>query len=291
MHPTLTDRHRLRGTFDQIAPRYDRHAALEQEVGLRLLERLEFQRLQPRRILDLGCGTGQTSAALKDKVRKAQLIGLDSSRAMLAQLKGRSGLLKPLKAVCADFSELPLAERSVDLVFSNLAFQWDTDLVALFAEIRRVLVPEGMLLFSSLGPASLMEIATAWMSAEEGATVRGFADILDVGNALVAAGFQEPVMDAERITLSYPDIGALLTELEATGTAGFFRGRNGLQELKAQIEAEYENFMVEGRYPVTYEVIYGAAFGPQEGQPRKSDEGDVVTFSVEALKRSMRGKT
>jgi malonyl-CoA O-methyltransferase len=286
MESDLHDRHLARRTYDRVAGLYDSHAALEQEVGSRLLERLDFHRLPPQCIIDLGSGTGHASAVLKTRFRKAQVIGLDSSPAMLAQLRRRSGLLRPLRAVCADFSALPLAERSSQLIFSNLAFHWSHELVTLFAEIRRVLAPGGMLLFSMLGPASLKELWTARASVEEAVNTRGFIDILEVGDALMAAGFQEPVMDAERITLSYPDFDSLDRELEATGTIGFLYGSKGLGEDKAHLAAAYEPFRIDGKYPVSYEIIYGTAFGPQEGQPRKTADGDVVTFSVESLRRS-----
>lgn len=282
----------VRRTFDRVASVYDGHAALEQEVASRLLERLEFQRLTPQRIIDLGCGTGQASASLKKRFRKAEVIGLDASHAMLKQLRRRSGVFRRLRAVCADMSALPLADQSSELLFSNLAMQWCPDPLALFAEFRRVLIPGGMLLFSSLGPGSLRELRMAWAEAEAEGTEQTieFIDILQVGDALMAAGFQEPVMDAEHITVSYPDIDSLVRELEATGTAGFFQGSSSLRGAKDHLEKAYEPFRVDGRYPVTYEIIYGTAFGPPEGQPRKTPQGDVATFSVESLRKSGRNK-
>jgi malonyl-CoA O-methyltransferase len=285
MESSLPNTRVVRRTFDRLAGLYDGHAALEQEVAKRLLQRLEFHRLSPQRIVDLGCGTGQASAGLKNKFRKAQVIGLDSSRAMLAQMRRRSRFLRPLKAVCADFSALPLADQSSELLYSNLALQWCPDLVSLFAEFRRILVPGGMLLFSSFGPDSLGELRTAWSDAEETAQTAEFTDMLEVGDALMAAGFQEPVMDTERITLSYPDIDSLICELQATGTSGFLHGRNSMQEAKDRLEMAYQPFRVDSKYPVTYQIIYGTAFGPQEGQPRKTPQGDFVTFSVESLKK------
>ena len=290
MESALSDRNAVRQTFDRNADRYDDHAALEQEVCSRLLERLEFHRLAPQRIVDLGCGTGQTSAVLKARFRKAHVIGLDSSGMMLAKMRRRSSLLRPLRAVCADFSALPLAERSSELVFSNLALQWSNDPETLFSEIRRVLAPGGMLLFSSLGPGSLRELQASLTDGDETLGGREFADILDIGNALVAAGFQEPVMDAERITLNYPDIDALVNELEATGNALLMSGRQDLTEIRGRLETDYQCFRTDGRYPVSYEIVYGTAFGPQEGQPRRTEDGDVATFSVESLRKSRRNR-
>jgi len=269
MEPRLLNHRTVSRIFDRVASLYDGHAALEQEVASRLLERLEFQRLTPRRIVDLGCGTGQASAELKSRFRKAEVIGLDISHAMLVQLRRRSSVVRRLRAVCADMSALPLADHSSELLFSNLALQWCRDPVSLFAEFRRVLTPGGMLLFSSFGPGSLRELRAAWAEVDGTAQTVEFADILQAGDALMAAGFQEPVMDAERITVSYPDIDSLVHELEATGTSGFLQGRS-LAEVIDPLEKAYEPFRVEGRYPVTYEIIYGTAFGPLEGQLRKT---------------------
>ena len=290
MTSQLTDLHAARRTFDRLAGRYDHHAALEQEVASRLLERLGFHRIPPRRIVDLGCGTGQASAALKAEFRKAQVIGLDSSPGMLARQQRRSRLLRPLRAVCGDLTALPLAERSSELIFSNLAFQWSLEAETLFAEIRRVLVPGGMLLFSTLGPGSLKELRSMMAETGEWRETGMFADILDIGNALVAAGFQEPVMDSERITLNYPGFDALLKELEATGSMQLLGANDSLSDLEDRFEAAYQRFVTDGKYPVSYEIVYGTAFGPAEGQPRKTAEGDVVTFSVESLRNSKRIK-
>jgi malonyl-CoA O-methyltransferase len=288
MDLNLPGRDEIRQTFDAAASRYDRHAALEQEVGARLMERLEFLKSSAERIVDLGCGTGLASAELKRKFRKAQVIGLDCSRAMLAGLLRRSGLMRPLRAVCSDYATLPFAAQSLDLVFSNLAFQWCAAPAQLFSEVRRVLKPGGMLLFSTLGIGTLQEPATAWLNSHRDAGVAGFLDILELGDALMAAGFQQPVMDAERLTLNYPDVGSLVNELEATGMARFLRGGNLSGSLDA-LEAAFQPLRMNDRYPVSFEVVYGTAYGPEDGQPRKTAEGDVVTFSVDSLRRTRSG--
>lgn len=290
MDLNLPHRDAIRDAFEHAADRYDRHAALEQEVGRRLLERLEHQRREPRRILDLGCGTGALCAELKKACRKADVIGLDSSMAMLSGVRKRSGFLRPLRGLCADYTALPVAARSVDLVVSNLSFQWCERIEEVYGEIRRVLAPGGMLLFSSLGLGTFRELASAWHQADETAAISGFVDILEHGDALMAAGFQQPVMDAERITLEYRDLESMAAELEATGMAAFLRRGRREQSLPSLGQA-YEAFRVDGRYPLSFEVVYGTAFGPDDGQPRKTPDGDVITFSVESLKKSLPGKS
>lgn len=274
-HPELN-------ALDRLAGRYDRYAALETETLERLLERLAFRQTEPARIVDLGGGTGAGAAALKRQFRKAEVICLDLSPALLAGARGRSQWLRPLAPVCADFNALPFAARSCDLVFSNLAFQWCRDPARLFAEIRRVLRPDGLLLFSTLGAASLPELHKAGAKAGAPFAMPAFADLLEIGDALMTAGFREPVMDSDRITLTYPSLDALEQELEGNGTTLLIGNWAERPTGSAAVEA-WNDLTREGRYPLGYEIVYGTAYGPAEGQPRRTERGEEAAFSVEAL--------
>lgn len=279
----------IRETFDRISDRYEIHAALEQEVGDRLLERTSFNRLAPGRILDLGCGTGRSGEAIKRQFRKAQVIGLDSSPAMLAQLCRRSGMMRPLKAVCGDMVALPFPANSIDMVISNLAAYWAPEPMQMYGEIHRVLRPDGMLLFSTLGPGTMAELSAAWAAVDDAVEFPVFPDLMDVGNALVAAGFREPVMDMEMITLRYHEPSRLFEELEATGKSLLVRGWGRWRQSLAELEQAWKADQAKGALHLSFEVIYGTAFGPREGQPMKTAEGDVATFSLESLRRSVHG--
>lgn len=276
----------VRETFNRVADCYDQHAALEQEVGRRLLERCGFQRRQPQRILDLGCGTGAGCEALKRQFRRAQVIGLDAAPAMLIHLRRRASLLRPLRPVCGDIARLPFARASLDLLFSNMALHWSPDLTALFDECRRVLQPDGMLLFATLGPGSLTELVEAWDEAGSSPALAMLPDLMQVGDALMAAGFREPVMDTERIIVQYSGLAALKRELECTGMSGLIGGWSAWQTLRQPLERALESRQVDGRIPVTFEIVYGTAFGPPEGQPRRTADGEIATFSVDSLLRS-----
>jgi len=282
----LPDPRSFRETFDRVAGRYDEHAALEQEVCRRLLERCEFQGQPPRRILDLGCGTGQASDALKRKFRHSQVLGLDFSLAMLGMLQRRSTWLRPLRPVCGEISMLPFAQGSMDLVFSSLAHLWVVDSATLFDELRRVLRPDGLLLFATLGPGSLAELGSAWSAVDDSVTALRLPDLLEIGDALMAAGFREPVMDSERITLHYPSLDALAQELESTGASLLLDGWERWRGERRSLENALSSQLFDGRYPATYEVVYGRALAPPEGQPRKTRDGDVATFSVDSLLKS-----
>lgn len=284
----MPDFRQINETFERIAGHYDQHAALQQEVCRRLLERTAFNRNDPGLILDLGCGTGQGSAGLKRLFRKAAVIALDSSPAMLARLRRRSTMLRPLKAVCADIGTLPFSSRSADLVFSNLASFWCADPMAMFSEFRRVLKPGGMLLFSSLAPGTFRELEGAWTAKDASIEFPVFPDLMEIGDALMAAGFREPVMDTERIVLSYPRLDSLLDELEATGMSLLVRGWNRSASCLAPLEQDYPRLPGEDRLPLSYEINYGVAFGPDEGQPVRTRGGDIATFSVDALRSTVR---
>ena len=276
----------IREEYDRIAGRYEKHAALESEVGKRLLERVTFGRGDPAVVLDLGCGTGTATAELKKTLRKAKVIGLDVSGGMLAEAGRKTRLTRPVRWVRADINSLPLAQNSVDLVFSNLAMPWLKGFGNLFDEVRRVLKPDGMFLFSTMGPASYSQVYEAMSQTTDDFERPAFPDILEVGDALTAAGFMEPVMDVDFLTLHYPGIAALAEELEATGSSLLFPHWSRLQQQLPQVEEAWSTMEGRGRYPLAYEIIYGAAFGPPEGQPRRTKDGEIATFSVDSLVKS-----
>ncbi|MGD9265581.1 MAG: malonyl-ACP O-methyltransferase BioC [Lysobacterales bacterium] len=273
-----------RRAFARAAPAYDEYAVLQREVATRLIERLDFCRYEPADVLDLGCATGFTSRALAERYPQARVVALDWSYPMLAVHEAGPD---NTYAVCADLHEPPLSTASVDLVFSNLAISWGRDIPSIFSELRRVMRPGAMLVFTCYGPDTLVELKAAWRSVDEGARVHEFPDMHDIGDALVSAGFREPVMDMEPLALDYPDALSLLLELRATGqvnvAAGRSRGLLGRAKFERMLTA-FEQFRKGGRYPASFEIIYGTAFAPEEGQPVRTSAGDVATFSVDALR-------
>ncbi len=295
MSLTQLDRNAIRLSFDRAASSYDHHAVLQREVESRLLERIEFQRLEPGMILDLGCGTGSASRSLARQFQHANVIALDWAPAMLVKA-GESEEADPGSAggvfrLCADMHALPLAARSVDLVFSSLVLQWSYDLPAIFREFRRIMKPDAMLVFTCFGPDTLYELKQAWRAVDDLPHVNDHPDMHDIGDELLAAGYREPVMDAERLTLEYPDVMSLMRELKGIGAHNVasqrLHGLTGKAHLQGMLQA-YEQFRRDDRYPASYEVIYGTAFAPAEGQPVKTPDGDVATFSVDALRSRSR---
>jgi len=277
------DKTRARRAFDRAAAGYDAVAVLQREIGERLLGRLDYVRLSPRTILDLGCGTGQAIAPLMRRYPKARLIALDFAAGMLRLARRRGTWLRRPWCLCADAETLPLADGCVDLIVSNATLQWCNDLDRTFRELGRVLRPGGLLMFTSFGPDTLIELRAAWARVDGHAHVSPFADMHEVGDGLVRARFADPVMDAERLTLTYGQLRDLMRDLKVLGAGNATRARprglTGPRRLAA-VEAAYEAFRREGRLPATYEVVYGHAWAPHQ----RPVEGGVA-IPVSAITR------
>lgn len=294
MHAPFDSR-QIRRAFGRAASAYSATAVLQREVETRLLEQLDYAKTPPHRILDLGAGPGRASAALKRRWPKAHVIALDLALPMLVEARRNAGWWRPkFSRVNADASALPLPDASVDLIFSNLCMQWIPDLPALFAEWRRVLVPGGLLLCSTFGPETLHELRAAFAQADDEAHVSPFAPIQTVGDAMLAAGFRDPVLDGDTFTLTYADAMTLMRELHGIGAGNALAARRrtltGKQRMRRAVEA-YEAFrQPDTRLPATYEVIYAHAFGPEPGQPRRGGrDGDIAAVPLARIPIRRRG--
>lgn len=279
----------IRRAFGRAAKTYTRHAILQRKIESRLIERLEYFSGKAARVLDVGCGPGHGSALLRKRFRLAQVIALDLALPMLQRV--RPGWRHPLARVCADARALPLPDASIDVLFSNLCIQWIDDLPALFAEFRRVMRPGGYLAFSTFGPDTLLELRAAWAAADAAPHVSAFAHIGQVGDALIAAGFRDPVLDTEHFIQRYPVAADLMRELKSLGAtnadAQRARGLTGKAQFRRALDA-YEGFRRDGSLPATYEVICAHAFAPDPGQPWRVAGAEIATFSVDALRGSRR---
>ena len=289
MTPPL-DARQVRRAFGRAATTYDAHAVLQHEVEQRLLERLDYVEHEPARALDVGCGPGRATQAMRRRWKGAHVVALDLALPMLR--RARRGWLRPLARINADARALPLADASVDVLFSNLCIQWIDDVPSLFDEFRRVLRPHGYLAISTFGPDTLHELRTAWAQVDRAPHVGRFADIGRIGDALMHAGFRDPVLDAERFTLTYAEPGTLMRELKAIGATNADalrrRGLTGKTHWRAMLDA-YEALRRDGVLPATYEVIYAHAWSPDPGQPRRGrGGGEIASFPIERLRGSRR---
>ena len=270
----------LRSVFERASASYDANAVLHAQVRAELLERLDLLAFTPATVLDLGAGTGKATRALHERYRGARVLALDLAPGMLAAARARRSWWWRVDCVCADASRLPLRAGSVELVFSSLMLQWAIDLDAVLAETRRVLAPRGCFTFATFGPDTLRELRSAWRAADECGHVNRFLDMHAIGDALLRAGFADPVMDVDYHTLSYTSATALMRDLKRVGTRNVTASRPaGLTSRArlARVEAAYDDLRLpDGRLPATYEVIYGQAWCPGGSAPLRGRRGEVA---------------
>lgn len=236
-----------------------------------LIARTVPMTVQARTVIDLGCATGAATGSLEKRFRGARITGIDLSHAMLANSRRRKTWRSKATQVQADARSLPVADHRVDVVFSNLLLPWFDDPGTVFTEIARVLRKDGLFAFATLGPDSLLELRRAWQAVDANAHVNRFPDMHDVGDALVRAGLRDPVLDVDRLAISYPDCRALFRDLTATGARNCLRGRNrglvGRARFNAMIEALSAG-AAHGELKLELELVYGHCWGRGPLEPR-----------------------
>lgn len=286
------DKRAVAASFSKAAAQYDACALLQQEVGRRLLERLDYVKLEPALVVDLGCGTGALIRELEKRYKKARLIGVDLAPGMVEFAKKQCGWFSRQEFMVGDAEALPFTDGSVDLIFSSLAIQWCADLDRVFSEAKRVLKPGGLFMFTTLGPDTLKELRAAWRAVDGYTHVNAFMDMHDLGDGLVRAKLADPVMDVEHLTLTYGDVRDLMRDLKGIGAHNLNAGRNhgltGRARLNA-LTAAYEPFRRDGHLPATYEVVYGHAWGTVPPLSTELAPG-VFGFSLDALKKTLKKK-
>jgi malonyl-CoA O-methyltransferase len=291
--PREVDPRAVRRTFSRAAATFDAAAVLHREVAARTAQRLDYIKLAPLTILEAGCGTGGAIGELALRYPPARIVALDVALPMLTAARQRvtrsrsmlRKLLAPLMPhangaapffICADIESLPLTGVAFELVWSNLALVWVNDLPRALGEFRRVLKVGGLLTFTILGPDTLKELRAAFVQADGYTHTNRFIDMHDVGDMLVDAGFADPVMDMEQLTLTYSEPRTLLDELKAVGASNATRGRpHGLMgRVRWQrMLAALERLRRDGRIPATFEIIYGHAW---KGEPKQTAEGHAI---------------
>ena len=266
--------------FDAAAQSYDDHAVLQHEVAERLLSRLSYLKVEPRVILDIGAGTGQPTSKLMKRYPAAYMLALDLSPRMLQKTRKQGRLFRRPAVICGHSQQLPVADKSVDMVFSSLSLQWCDRPELAFAEIRRVLKPDGVLLFSTFGPDTLKELRSSWAAVDNGQHVHTFMDMHDLGDFIVQAGLQEPVMEREEITLTYSRVRDVMRDLKYIGASNALHGRSrGLLGRRkfGQLETAYETWRRDGRLPASYEVVYGTAWSG------RTERNGMATIAVDMI--------
>jgi len=278
------DRRTLGRAFGSASSRYDEAALLQRTVRHELLERLDHFSTKPKVVIDLGAGTASATRELKKRYPTATVVAADLSLGMLQHAHKASAWLdrwwssKRIDLAAVDAHRLPFRSGSVDLIFSNLMLQW-CDLDEVFAEVRRVLSPQGWFVFSTFGVGTLQELRSAWASVDSNKRVHEFFDMHDIGSALTRAGLREPVLDVDRHAMTYSDPISLMRSIKEIGAGNAAkerpRGLTSPRILQAVSEA-YPRHGEHGDVVATWEIVYGAAFGA----PTKLSESSFNTDEI-----------
>lgn len=288
-HSAALARQNVRAHFERAAGSYDAAAALQHEVEARLQDRLSALKTPPSLIADIGAGPGRGAFELQQRFPKAQVVAFDLALGMLKQARAQQSWLarwrRPLHAICADAQQLPIHSHCLDLLYSNLCIQWCQALPELFAEWRRVMKPGSLLLFSSFGPDTLHELRSAWAAVDGAPHVNQFFDMHILGDALLAAGFRDPVLETDRFTLSYSSPNALLKELKAIGASNALAHRKsglGGRQALAAMQSAYPK-TPDGKILATYEVVYAQAYAPPDGSPIRLGGAELASVPISSI--------
>lgn len=260
----------MRTGFGAAAATYDEAAVLAREVGLRMAAKLDYIKLAPGRVADIGCATGDGIRALQTRYPQALPLAIDFAPAMLAEVARRAPWMDRLRrraprCVAADVRALPLAGGTLGLGWSNLMLHWLDDPLPALRELQRVLEVGGLLMFSALGPDTLQELRAAGAT-----TLRRFHDMHDLGDLLLAAGFADPVMEMEKITFAYASPRGLLRDQRRLGVRGGLFGAMGFREARRVFRAWQRR---DDRLPATFEIVYGHAW---KAAPKTTVDGRAI---------------
>ena len=252
----------VRRRFDRAAGRFHEADFVHRVSREGLLERMRPMTLAAATVIDLGSATGAAIPLLEKRFRGARVVAVDFSAPMLQVVRSKKSLFTRRHAVQADARALPFADASIDVVFSNLMLPWNDDLDAVFAAVARVLRQDGLFVFSTLGPDSLIEIRAAWGALDAGLHVNRFPDMHDVGDALVRAGLRDPVLDVDRLSVSYRNAAALFRDLTAAGARNSLRNRQrGLMGRERFRRFTRSLFAADAECSLTLELVYGHCWG------------------------------
>lgn len=273
--------------FNTHAAEYEQAAIVQKEIGERLFERLDYLKIQPYYVLDLGCGSGYFSQQLKKRYPNAQIVGLDFASNMLKEAQKKQSWLNKWPLVHADMTSMPFPSGLFDLVFSNQTIHWADPLAPLMREINRVMKKDGCFMFSTLGPDTFYELREAWAVANQYAHTNDYMDMHHLGDLLLAEHFADPVVDMEMLTVHYPTLLKLLQSLKAQGVRNMNSARNagltGRHSFRRFEEAMTQHRSEDGDFPLTYEVVYGHAW---KGTIHRAGQGSEVMIPVSQVKIS-----
>jgi malonyl-CoA O-methyltransferase len=284
-----------------VAARLRRSAAMPEapwlhgEVARRMAERLPFIKLQPATVVDWWGHLGNSGAVLEAAYPKAKRIVVEPCDALVERSRRAADKpwwqkLRGASVTVVRESEVPAG--AAQMLWANMMLQAADDPPRVMDDWHRAVAVDGFVMFSCLGPDTLRQLRSIYRQAEWGPPGADFVDMHDFGDMMVAAGFADPVMDQEQITLTWDSPTALLLELRSLGGNVSPNRFAGLRtpRWRARLESALAAMAGgDGRIEMTFEVAYGHAF---KAAPRHKLEGEtrVPLDDMRAMVRAGRSR-
>jgi len=265
----MIDKEYKRKIFNKSAKSYDDYSDLQDKVSKNLFKRLDLLKVNPDLILDLGCGTGTNGNILKNKYKNIRLVNYDFSENMLIEARKKQTtisdkfLSENLSFICGDIEDLVFVDSIFDIIWSTNSLQWCNDIEKTFKMVRSILKPGGLFIFSTFGPKTLHELRSITQKITHYKKTNDFLEEDFIKDKLIQESFVNLVIDSEELKVSYQDINKLLLDIKnigaTSGNKNRSKGLTGRQFFK-KIEYNYDEYIIDGLYPATYEIIYGYAW-------------------------------
>jgi malonyl-CoA O-methyltransferase len=280
----MLNRQHIRRRFERAAATFDESDFVHAVTRDGLLARLEPLLVEAETVIDLGAATGTATRALEKRFKGARVVSIDIAHSMLKRAREKRPWLSKAAFAQASADALPFPNESIDVIFSNLLLPWADDPALIFSEIARVLRKGGVFAFATLGPDSLREVGRAWASVDDNAHVNRFLDMHDLGDGLVNAGLRDPVLDVDRLSVSYKNSARLFADLTAVGARNTLNRRahslTGKQRYGAMVAA-LEDTAIEGNLTLDLELVFGHCWGA-------GPKMDPTNFRVDAAEIPVR---
>lgn len=261
------ERELVKKSFGSHAGQYDSLATVQKKVTDRFIELLANSISPPKRLLDIGAGTGRLLEKVSRIFPDTDLVGVDLAFGMAKVARNRLEQISRASLVCSDAESLPFREGSFDNVVSTSTYQWITPLEEAFAEVHRVLKPSGRFYFALFGEKTLFELKeshrNAAIEADRPAADRThrFATAGEVLSVMTGAGFTGCNVHDEMEMEIHPDVETLLRSLKGIGAGSAARnsdsGLSGRSTMLRMMEIYREKYATKGGVQATYHVLYG----------------------------------
>lgn len=251
------DKDKVRRSFAAAAQNYDSVAQLQRQVGLSLVRRFPLRDPLHQVVLDVGCGTGFLSHQLAASL-PGYLLALDIALPMLQTCRAHYQNMSA-GYLCGDAEWMPIKDKSIDSIYSNLALQWAQDLSETLCGFKRILRPSGRLVFATFGPKTLQELKAAWAHVDAYKHVNEFHSATEIENYLTLAGFGGLRIENEVYVSRYDSVETLMRELKGLGAHNVNRERNPKPTTKTQLQHMIEHY--QAQMPgedilASYEIIF-----------------------------------